>query len=569
MTVAYMLMVSSNGVPRVVRVGVMCNGRRFPAWQAEALRALSEIPGVEISLLIVRDAPQGSGSKLSKLRDRRTLLWTLYNKGYVERRSRASRPVDMTTDLAQVAEIRCRTVPVGSFAERFTDADVETIRSYDLDLLLRFSFGIIKGEVLEAARFGVWSFHHGDERSFRGRPPGFWEIYERCPTVGSILQRLTERLDGGVVLHRGFFRTIPYSYVRTRDEAFLGSAIWPSVVVRQIQCGDTAIAEAMPSSTNAPVRRDPTNGVMTRFLVRQAVQFILAQVRGTTRAAKWTIGLVDVPISRFLTTPPPDIRWVSEQGPSRYLADPFAVEHEGTVTALVEDYDYSTHRGVISAVEFGANANPEVVLDTGVHASYPYVIESDGEIYCIPETYQANEVRLYRAIEFPHRWEQVTTLVQGVSALDSTVFQHDDRWWLMCTDQEDGSNSKLRVYHSPSLVGPWEPHALNPVKTDIRSSRPAGTPFIHKGELFRPTQDSSESYGGAITITRIDVLTPTAFSEEIVNRIAPPRSGPYRDGIHTLSAVGNRTVVDGRRDTFIWAATRREWTSRFSKLIRR
>ena len=113
------------------------------------------------------------------------------------------------------------------------------------------------------------------------------------------------------------------------------------------------------------------------------------------------------------------------------------------------------------------------------------------------------------------------------------------------------------------------PHALNPVKTDVRSSRPAGTPFVHKGELFRPAQDGSESYGGGVAITRIDELTPTTFSEQVVSRVSPLVSSPYRDGIHTLSAVGNRTVIDGRRDTFIWAASRREWASRLSKLFRR
>ncbi len=519
--------------------------------------------------MIVRDAPPDGTSKLARLRDRPRLLWTLFNKGYVERRSRASRSVDMTAELAAVPDVRCRTIAVGTFAERFSDTDVAAIQSHDLDVILRFSFGIIKGDVLNAARYGVWSFHHGDERSFRGRPPGFWELDEGVAVVGAILQRLTERLDGGVVLHRGFFRAIPHSYLRTRDEAFLGSAVWPSVVIRQIQCGDTSLVEAPASTTNAPVRRDPTNATMAKFLFRQALHYLLAQLQGTTKAAKWSVGVTDMPISGFLTEATPNIRWVQEQGRSRYLADPFALEHEGRVVALVEDYDYATHRGVISSVDLDGNGRPEVVLDTGVHASYPYLFEEAGEIYCVPETYQANEVRLYRAVDFPRRWEQVATLVKGMAALDATVFRHDDRWWLLCTDQADGSNSKLHVFYASELLGPWEPHALNPVKTDIRSSRPAGTPFVHEGSLFRPAQDGSESYGGGVTMTRIDELTPTTFSEQIVKRVLPPESGPYRDGIHTLCAVGSRTVVDGRRDMFIWAAFRREWTSRFAKITRR
>jgi hypothetical protein len=74
------------------------------------------------------------------------------------------------------------------------------------------------------------------------------------------------------------------------------------------------------------------------------------------------------------------------------------------------------------------------------------------------------------------------------------------------------------------------------------------------------------SYGGGIVITRIESLTPTAFSEVVVARVAPPDSGRYRDGIHTLAAAGDRTLVDGRRDTFIAAAFRRELISRLKKL---
>ncbi len=47
------------------------------------------------------------------------------------------------------------------------------------------------------------------------------------------------------------------------------------------------------------------------------------------------------------------------------------------------------------------------------------------------------------------------------------------------------------------LEGPWEPHRRNPVKCDVRGSRPAGTPFVHGGELYRPAQDGSKRYGKA------------------------------------------------------------------------
>ncbi len=558
-----------------IRFGIMCNGTRFPSWQATAIRRLLSIPGVEASLLIVPASPGTAVSVTGRLgrigsllADRCHLLWNLFNKGYVERRSRASRSVDLSTDLDGVPTLPCATVPVGRFGEAFSPGDVAAIRAHDLDFVLRFGFGIVKGEVLEAARYGLWSYHHGDEQRYRGRPPGFWELVDGEDVVGAILQRLTERLDGGIVLHRGTFRAVPYSYVRTRDEAFSGSSDWAAVVCRSIMSGDLAQVTAAASATKAPVRHNPGNVAMLRFLARQAVAFVVNQWRGLTRAAKWTIGVADVPIESFLTGDTPPIRWIREYGATRYLADPFPLPG-GSDVALVEDYDYRTHRGVIAAVPLDGAGRPRPVIDPGVHASYPYLFEADGAVWCAPEIYQAGELRLYRAVSFPDEWEHVATPVTGLGVLDPTFWHHEGRWWIFATDHADGPNTKLRIWHSTDLLSGWEPHPLNPVKTDVRSSRSAGTPFVVDGTLFRPAQDGSHSYGGGITINRVDVLTPTAFSEEAVARVPPPDTGRYRHGIHTLSAAGDRTVVDGRRDIFIAASFKRELTGRLGKFRRR
>ena len=427
---------------------------------------------------------------------------------------------------------------------------------------------VYKRQILESACYGVWSFHHGDEQEYRGQPPGLWELIAGENVVGSILQRLTERLDGGVVLHRGFFKTTPHSYRRTRDDAFFGSADWPSVVSRQILDGDVSIALASPSSTDAPVRLSPSNWQTASFLIGQAWAFVSSQWRGLTRAAKWTVGIADGPIDAFIGSEHPRIEWIDEQSHTRYLADPFALETDDGLVVLVEDYDHRLHRGVISALNADKGGKPHTVLDPGVHASYPYLFESDGEIYCVPETYQADEIRLYRARNFPDSWEFATTLVAGVAALDPTLFEYGGRWWLFFTKYGRYSDTKLYAYHAPDPMGPWEPHLLNPIKTDIRSSRPAGTPFWHDGALYRPAQNGSSSYGGEVTITRVDELSPTRFHEATVGRVPPLSSGKYQAGIHTLSAVGSRTMVDGRRDTFIAASFFRELRSRLDRVLR-
>ena len=138
-----------------------------------------------------------------------------------------------------------------------------------------------------------------------------------------------------------------------------------------------------------------------------------------------------------------------------------------------------------------------------------------------------------------------------IPGVDSTVFEHDNRWWLICTNAGDGRDDKLLVWHADSLFGPWQPHALNPVKIDIRSARPAGTPFMHDGHLYRPAQDCSATYGGRIVINRVTRLTPTAFEEEAYRTIDPVADGQYNRGLHTLSRLGQtQTLVDGKRYRF-------------------
>ena len=135
---------------------------------------------------------------------------------------------------------------------------------------MRFGFNIIRGDILQTARFGVWSFHHDDEQKYRGGPPCFWEIVDGDPVTGVILQRLIDKLDGGIVLKKGYFPTHFGSYSKSFDRALLGSAGWPAAVCRDIFDGSAAYVDGSPSDTTAPIFHDPTNRQMIRFVGKVA-----------------------------------------------------------------------------------------------------------------------------------------------------------------------------------------------------------------------------------------------------------------------------------------------------------
>jgi len=275
-----------------LRFGLMCSGDRLESAFAACIDQLLEIEGVELALLIIDDdhpVPSRPRMKLKKAVLQRT-LWPIFRRLRLQRLS-CYAPRDMSAVFARVPRIRCRVTLRGKFSQYFDPEDIERIRGYDLDFILRFAFGIIRGDVLTAARYGVWSFHHDDELKFRGGPPAFWEIYCSEPWTGAILQRLVDRLDAGIVLHKCHIRTRHWSYVANLDAIVWASTYMPARVCRDILAGCAEYLEAAPSQSQAPIFRAPTDPQFVRFLVKtwsarvkQQVQAFVTRFAPSVRA---------------------------------------------------------------------------------------------------------------------------------------------------------------------------------------------------------------------------------------------------------------------------------------------
>ncbi len=552
----------------------MCNGSGFTAWQARAIEQLLALEGVRPALLIIDAEGESRPARLSLVDQMRspTLLWRLYQRTCVRGRIPAEDRRDLERELVGVPTIKCLAERRGKYSQYFSPTDVDTIRSFGLDFILRFAFNIIRGDILAAARLGVWSYHHGDLDKYRGMPACFWEVAHGDPVSGVTLQRLTDGLDNGIVLKRSYFQTIRKSYPRSRDRALRGSTDLPARVCRDVIAGKGQYVSDPPSKTTAPIFRTPTNGHMVRFLGRVALEKVKDGVGWLFRHRQWCVGVVDHPIHAFLDPGfRPTIRWAPLGERGRFLADPFGIQRGEKLTILAEELFHSEQVGRLVAIDVEPGHAPRIrrgILDLPVHASYPFLIEDDGEIYCIPETGMAQEVALFKAAEFPARWERVATLMSGVAALDASVVHHQDRWWMFYGTKGESDEVQLRAMYASSLKGPWEQHSANPLKTDVRGSRPGGTPFVHNGSLYRPAQDGSEGYGCAVVINHVTSLSPTEFSEEVSVRVNPDAGGPYPAGMHTLSKVGHRTLVDGQRVLFVpslFLAEIRKLVSRFAR----
>lgn len=551
---------------RKLRLAVMCQGPVLQRWQALAIERMLETGIVELALVIVDDPanypPLSSWAKLRRAGFSR-LAFNLYLRTLF-------RPVSMEAQdcsalFAGVPEVRCVVEKRGRWSQYFRESDIAAIRSREPDMILRFGFNIIRGDILQAARYGVWSFHHDDELKYRGGPPCFWEIYGGDPETGSILQRLTDRLDGGIVLKKGIFRTKRHSYRRNLDQAYFESARWPARVCRDIANGTADYLDAPPTPTDAPIYRAPTNGQFLLALLRMAGASVRQGVYRLAVFSRWNVALVRVPVEQVMQATPRELR-AATATPLRlrartFNADPFGLPYRDGYAVLFEELDEKRgSRGVIQCALLDGHGNElgrerTQGLPAANHLSYPFLFSHRGQFYLLPEMSADGKIALFRADEFPARWVHQADLLTGDRFIDPTLVEHGDRFWLFFTlhNEEYDGDLHLHLAYADRLEGPYQLHAANPVKVSARSARPAGTPFVNAaGELIRPAQNFCRTYGGSVVFNRIVTLTPDRFEEEEIGELQP-FDPYYRDGLHTVSALDDgHCMIDMKRHVLRW-----------------
>lgn len=222
----------------------------------------------------------------------------------------------------------------------------------------------------------------------------------------------------------------------------------------------------------------------------------------------------------------------------KYYADPFLWKQNGKTYLFFEDYDYL--KGVISCTPLsdeGIPSEPQVVLELPIHLSFPSLFQEKDQLYMVPETYSAREIRLYRCVSFPFQWEFQKTLVRGKKFSDPLLFLHNGYYWLFTSTEMD----LLAIYYSQSLQEPFRPHPIN--KQRLRG-RNAGAIFIEEGRLIRPTMNNSKGYGRSIILKEIVHLDPHIFREQEYARIEPTWAEDL-EGTHTFSPGEDFIAYDG------------------------
>lgn len=206
-----------------MNVGVLVNPQ-VTRWHERAIENVRELDDVEITLVVENadhDSMMEEGADainrdslisledvklfykvLSEERLKAALYadqklgWDLFGETKQRDWLRTKR-VDEVDALADAERVRCEPITDGAW-NRFPDDVVDEIAE-KCDVVLRFGFGLIEGDVLTAPEHGVLSIHGSDIRKYRGMGPqlAFLKDEDRVTVT---LQRLTEDIDAGSIV---------------------------------------------------------------------------------------------------------------------------------------------------------------------------------------------------------------------------------------------------------------------------------------------------------------------------------------------------------------------------------
>ena len=273
---------------------------------------------------------------------------------------------------------------------RFNDDDISKVKNLNLDCIVRCGSGILKGEILDTTRFGVLSFHHGDNRVNRGGPSGFWEVLNNVPSSGFIIQKLNEELDGGEVLVRGNIMTCDLWLLNNAQLLEKSNEFFKLLLTDIASSKHVPIKEGVRLHGERLLKIDTSSVLIKYFLtilIPTACKTVMNKIF-SSNISRWSVAYArHENFSKSLW------RYNEIQNPKgRFLADPFVFTKDDIDYIFVEDL-FSDNKGRISAIRLGDQGYEflGVVLEESFHLSFPFIFDHDGDIYMIPETHQSRE----------------------------------------------------------------------------------------------------------------------------------------------------------------------------------
>ncbi len=532
-----------------LKVGLLINSDRVNAWWLEIVRKIEDSDFAEIVVVVQAENPQkftGDTSSwlFSKFRKFENKTTKLNPNAFAQK--------SLQKELKNAAIVTIQPV-LKEDVFKLRNDDLERLKAFGADLFLQLGFQNVQTGLSAIAKFGVWTFQIGNSPAVPKAMGGVWEVMQNECSLRIALKTVELNDQPKEIVLYESFSTVVREINRSLNMACWKAASFVPRVLKRMRNNvdyfNDLFAGSEQGNTNAQVP-SPGNARVLGYMIGRSAAFISRKIRKFSVKEQWSLEIAEISdgITNLKGT---DFRRI--QPPSdRFWADPCLFTHNGKRYIFLEELIYQKGKAHISVMELQADgkwSDPKAVLKKDYHLSYPFIFEDRGEIYMIPETSGNKTIELYRAKNFPDEWEFQMNLMENLHAVDATVYFKDEKYWLFVNIRENKGASawdELYLFYADNLLTTdWKPHPLNPVVSDVRTSRPAGRLFVENGKLYRPSQDCSCTYGYATNINEVLMLNENDYREKQVKKLLPDWNDRLK-AVHTLSVDDGMAVIDAR-----------------------
>ena len=436
---------SLNEQENPLRIGLVLHDGCVPNWVVKVIESIRGDPG----LLLCGVLLTGSGTTRKK-----PLLFNLWR--WSDYRCFGTTPSALARSEVREVDGEWQLTNVGA---DLNQDQMQWLAAAKLDVVLELGRDAVRG-IDQLARYGSWSVVYGESQELDAEHSMFEELRSRSLVSKTAIRM--HRPDGAQrVIGEAYSATNPVSLFHNVNASYWKATELLMRTLRDLSKDRQLVlpeSETKRARTANPETTVPTNSLnMANFMLRWAGSAFHHKLRSSFMRESWFIAL-----GRATDSIPPCIQdmKVLKGPPDRCLADPFIVSRDGKRYVFVEDWPCTTGRAIISCIEvdgLGIPGERRPVIERAYHLSYPNVFEWNEQVYMLPETLENGTIELYRALNFPYRWEQEAVLMHDVAAVDPTVISYAGKVWLFVGGMTENisTNDELFLFYSDSLFGPW------------------------------------------------------------------------------------------------------------------
>jgi len=538
-----------------IKIGLLLENYSIPAWTYCAIEKAIKTDFAELTLLVFNQDQNLRRNKHSSIYD-----WFKRLDHFIIRPCPDASAEKKVHDLCEsVKEINVNPIETNG-SQTFNSTTLKKLYDSKVDVFIKLGFGLFHRDVLSTAKYGIWTFYFKDGQINQDIPSSLWKSSENKNETEAGLKKIGDKSSNDRVLCRSYFRTNKLSSVGNQNACYWNTTPFLYREIHKLSTlgengyfAQVKIASKTTDLIHSKEHREPNIlqlvPLLSSYFIRLAARYLQ---KGFYRE-QWLLLYNSTPEPNKTTStqrytkilPPIDRLW----------ADPHIVKENGVYYIFIEELIYDDGKGYISLIEMdkkGKYKTPVKILERAYHLSYPFIFKWQNTYYMIPESEESNRIELYECTNFPYHWKHKMNLQEDIKAVDSTLFFHQDKWWLFTSIAEARKLSGYKCsfdhelflfYADDFRTNQWQAHPLNPIVTDVKNARSAGKIFTAGGKIYRPAQDCSVIYGYAINFNEILVLSETEYKEQKVSSIAP-HFGKNIIGTHTFARKDNITVID-------------------------